>query len=319
MKNSKSNKPQLDSHTREFLTHEKRLRGIAYRILGNLQEAEEVVQEVYLQSRNIDNNETIDTLGALLTTLTVRRSLDLLKTAAKQREHYVGPWLPTPIVSQWADTEASKIPQQSSEPHDDSALQLEMSQNLSTAFMLMLERLSPLERAVFVLRQGFDLNYQEIAASVDQSADYCRQLYRRAQNHIGHDKDRFETTEQQHHAIFNQFLAALANADIAGIKNLLAEDAIAYSDGGGKAIAALRPIYGRDKVTRLFIGLNKNFAPTTSTRFYLIDGLPGIILYEGDTAVNTLSAHILEGEIKAFYVTRNPDKLQHLSTKVQLL
>jgi len=315
MKDSKCKKPLMDSHTREFLTHEKRLHGIAYRILGNLQEAEEVVQEVYLQSHNINANEAINTLGALFTTLTVRRSLDLLKTASKQREHYVGPWLPTPIVSQWMDTDINKIPPQPSEPRNDPALQLEMSQNLSTAFMLMLERLSPLERAVFVLRQGFDLNYQEIANSVDQSADYCRQLYRRAQKHIGQDKDRFETTEQQHHEIFNQFLAALANADITGIKHLLAEDAIAYSDGGGKAIAALRPIYGREKVTRLFVGLNKNFIPTTSTRFCLINGLPGIILYQGDTAVSTLSAHIVEGEIKAFYVTRNPDKLRHLSVK----
>ncbi len=315
MKERENSKRQLDDHTREFLTHEKRLRGIAYRILGNLQEAEEVVQEVYLQSHNINANEAINTLGALLTTLTVRRSLDLLKTAAKQREHYIGPWLPTPIVSQWMDTDIYKIPQQCSEPHNDPALQLEMSQNLSTAFMLMLERLSPLERAVFVLRQGFDLNYQEIATSVDQSADYCRQLYRRAQKHIGHDKDRFETTEQQHREIFSQFLASLANADITGIKNLLAEDAIAFSDGGGKAIAALRPIYGRDKVTRLFIGLNKNFIPTTSTRFCLIDQLPGIILYQGDTAVSTLSAYIDGGAIKAFYITRNPDKLRHLSAK----
>lgn len=313
MSSNENNSHPLDSHTREFLQHEKRLRGIAYRILGNLQEAEEIVQEVYLQSRKFNVNDTIKTPGALLTTLTVRRSLDLLKTAAKQREHYTGPWLPTPIASQWADTEINNIPQQPTETHNDPALQLEMSQSLSTAFMLLLERLSPLERAVFVLRQGFDLSYQEIAASVDQSADYCRQLYRRAQNHITQDKDRFETTEQKHQVVFNKFLAALANADIPAIKNLLADDAIAYSDGGGKAIAALRPIYGRDKVTRLFIGLNKNFTPVSSTRFCLINQLPGIILYDGDTAVSTLSAHIIEGEIKALYVTRNPDKLWHLS------
>lgn len=313
MSRNENNDRPLDSHTREFLQHEKRLRGIAYRILGNLQEAEEIVQEVYLQLHKINASDTIQSLGALLTTLTVRRSLDLLKTAAKQREHYIGPWLPTPIASQWTDTEESHIPHQPNEAHKDPALQLEMSQSLSTAFMLLLERLSPLERAVFVLRQGFDLSYQEIATSVDQSADYCRQLYRRAQNHITQDKDRFESTEQKHQQIFNQFLEALASADIPAIKNLLADDAIAYSDGGGKAIAALRPIYGRDKVTRLFIGLNKNFTPVSSTRFCLINQLPGIILYDADTAVSTLSAYIVEGEIKALYVTRNPDKLQHLS------
>ena len=304
----------LAERTQAFVQQQKRLRSIAYRILGNLQEAEEIVQEVYIQWHEISSREEVKSPGALLTTLTTRRSLDVLKSAAKQRETYRGPWLPTPIVTEWVES-----PQDSPEDFsgafskaDDPAVQLELSQTLSTAFMLLLERLSPLERAVFVLRQGFDLSYQDIANNVDQSAAYCRQLYQRAQRHIAGDQERFDVCPADHKVFFNQFLEALANADITAIKDVLAEDAISYSDGGGKALAALRPIFGKDKVARLLIGLRNKVMSLVSVRLCTINNMPGLILYDGQEAINAISANIVSGKIQALYMMRNPDKLQHL-------
>jgi RNA polymerase sigma-70 factor (ECF subfamily) len=247
----------------------------------------------------------------MLTTLTVRRSLDGLKRASKQRAQYQGPWLPTPLVEDWRDTERAQEAQIQREPQDP-ALQWEMSENLSTAFMLMLERLSPLERAVFILRQGFDLSFQDIGESVEQSADYCRQLHRRAQQHLAGKQERFEVDDAQHQKVFEQFLEALANADVGAIKQVLAEDAISYSDGGGKALAALRPISGQDKVTRLIMGMLKKQAFNIDMHLCTINTLPGMILYNGHQAINALSTEIFEGKIRTIYMTRNPDKLQHL-------
>jgi len=303
-----------DEHTQVFLRQQNRLRSIAYRILGNLQEAEEIVQEVYIQWHEISCKEKVKSPGALLTTLTTRRSLDLMKSAAKQRESYRGPWLPTPIVTEWMQSPPSAQDNFSDAlgKAEDPAAQLELSQTLSTAFMLLLERLSPLERAVFVLRQGFDLSYQDIATSVDQSAAYCRQLYQRAQAHIAGEQERFEVSPNDHRVFFNQFLEALANADISAIKNVLAENAISYSDGGGKALAALRPIYGRDKVARFLVGLRRKVMSLVTVRFCTINNMPGLILYDGEQAINAISVNIAGGKIQALYMMRNPDKLQHL-------
>jgi len=313
-----TNSKAPDEHTQAFLQQQNRLRSIAYRILGNLQEAEEIVQEVYIQWHDISCNETVKTPGALLTTLTTRRSLDLLKSAAKQRESYRGPWLPTPIVTEWMHSPPSSQSNftDARGKAEDPAVQLELSQTLSTAFMLLLERLSPLERAVFVLRQGFDLSYQDIASSVDQSAAYCRQLYQRAQAHIAGDQERFDVSPSDHKVFFDQFLEALAKADISAIKDVLAEDAISYSDGGGKAVAALRPIYGRDKVARLLIGLRRKVMSLVSVRFCTINNMPGLILYDGEEAINAISANVCAGKIQALYMMRNPDKLQHLKLDV---
>jgi RNA polymerase sigma-70 factor (ECF subfamily) len=229
--------------------------------------------------------------------MVTRMSIDLLRSARKQRETYVGEWLPEPLA-----TEEVSAPEN-----------IALAESLSTAFLLMLERLSPVERAAFLLREVFDYDYPEVADVIGKSEDNCRQIVRRAKERVQAPALRFEAREDARDALLNTFMSAVRDGELQVLVSLLAGDAALYSDHGGKASAARRTIRGADKIARFFIGVDTRFRPPHfSYRFTWLNGAPGIIVYSGTRAETAFSVEIEDGKIQAFYVTRNPDKLAHL-------
>ena len=211
------------------------MQSIAYRMLGSVSEAEDIVQEAFLRLERADPG-TIESPKAFLATVTTRLAIDELRSARARRETYVGPWLPEPLVS---DTEP------------DVAEHAEMADSLSMAFLVLLESLTPTERAVFLLREAFDYDYAEIASILDRSEASCRQLLVRARKRIDADKPRFEATRAEQDELAEKFFAAVGVGDLDGLVDMLAADAVWYADGGGKSKAASRPVYGRDHIGKL--------------------------------------------------------------------
>lgn len=276
----------------DFETHRSFLVGVAYRMLGSIAEAEDVVQDAYLRWTGADRAGVADS-RAYLARVVSRLCLDRMKSAAARREQYVGMWLPEPVVTP------------RSEPIAD---------DLSVALLLMLERLSPLERAAFLLHDVFDMDYSAIADTLGRSEAACRQLAARARDHVRDQRPRFETSEETRARLADAFAAALATGDVEAFSRLLAEDAVVYSDGGGKRSAALNPLVGKDKIVRFFTGLaRKHLYPQLHRADrVLINGLPGFVLHT-DEGVETLAFEIVGEQITTVYAIRNPDKLRHLS------
>jgi RNA polymerase sigma-70 factor, ECF subfamily len=270
-----------------------RLKRLAYRMLGSVAEAEDVVQEAFLRWHRIDQ-ATVREPEAYLTRTVTRLCLDQLKSARARRETYVGPWLPEPWV----------------EPEAESA-----GDDITYHLMFVLERLSPLERAAFLLHDVFDLEFGEIAARLDRSEATCRQLAARARKHVREAKPRFEVPAAEGEAIVDAFLAASRVGDVAGLERLLAEDAVFRSDGGGKRLALLNPLYGRDPIIRFFAGVAGKTGGAMPQVLYrgLVDGLPGVVTMEADGLLQATTLDIRDGAIAAIYVMRNPDKLAHLA------
>jgi RNA polymerase sigma-70 factor (ECF subfamily) len=276
----------------DFESHRRHLTGLAYRMLGSIAEAEDVVQDAYLRWHSADRAGVRD-VRAFLSRVAIRLSLDRLKSAKVRREHYVGPWLPEPVVKD--------------APADDPL-------DLSMTLMLALERLSPLERAAFLLHDVFDADYAEVARVLDRSEAACRQLAARAREHVRESRPRFPVDPEEGARIASAFLDAARTGDAALLTSLLAEDAVLHSDGGGKRPAALAPIVGRDKVTRFFVGIARKSDPAASTFIPArINGLPGFILEEPDGSISTTCVEIRDGLVAAIYAVRNPDKLRHLT------
>src|SRR5215211_1071569 len=216
---------------------------IAYRMLGSVAEAEDVVQEAFLRMhRRVQDGLAVDNLEAYGTTVTTRLAIDMLRSARVRREQYVGPWLPEPIV------DADDM---------DPAHRFELDETVSTAFLVLLEALSPVERAVFVLREVIDYDYDQIAAVVDKSEANCRQIFARAKKRINRGLPRFEASREQRDRLATQFLAAIGDGDLAGLERLLAEDVVFVGDGGGRAPAIQRPMVGALAVTRFLLGLRR--------------------------------------------------------------
>ena len=276
----------------DFETHRSFLVGVAYRMLGSIAEAEDVVQDAYLRWTGADRAGVADS-RAYLARVVSRLCLDRMKSAAARREQYVGMWLPEPVVTP------------RSEPIAD---------DLSVALLLTLERLSPLERAAFLLHDVFDMDYSAIADTLGRSEAACRQLAARARDHVRDQRPRFETSEETRARLADAFAAALATGDVEAFSRLLAEDAVVYSDGGGKRSAALKPLVGKDKIVRFFTGLaRKHLYPQLHRADrVLINGLPGFVLHT-DEGVETLAFEIVGEQITTVYAIRNPDKLRHLS------
>jgi RNA polymerase sigma-70 factor, ECF subfamily len=230
-----------------------------------------------------------------------RLCLDQLKSARAQRESYVGPWLPEPVL----DEAALAAETASDYAHD-----------LSVALMLTLERLSPLERAAFLLHDVFDMEFAAIAQTLGRSAPACRQLAARARAHVHAARPRFAASPDDGARLAEAFRAAAATGDAAALARLLAADAVLYTDGGGKRPAALNPIHGADKITRLLVGLLRKGAPTEEWRFRpaRINGAAGYILEEPDGTAQTVAFDVEDGRISAVYVVRNPDKLRRIIT-----
>lgn len=285
-----------------FEEHRNLLFSIAYRMLGSAMEAEDMVQETYLRFMGSDV-ESIRSPRSYLSTVITRLCLDYLKSAKTQREAYIGPWLPEPML-----TEGPLAP---ADEHTPDHL-VSRYEDISLAFLTMLENLSPVERAVFLLREVFDYDYDEIATVVEKSPANCRQLYSRARQHIESGKARFNPPPAKQEQMLAQFFSAIDSGDLDGLRSMLAKDVMLWSDGGGKIAAATRPLSGTEAIARFLIGINQK-APAGVTRtFNQINGAPAaIVWYEGQIrVVVTFSAE--EDHILALRLIGNPDKLRYL-------
>jgi RNA polymerase sigma-70 factor, ECF subfamily len=267
---------------------------IAYRMVGTVGEAEDIVQEAFLRYHRREGEP--ESARAWLTTVTTRLAIDHLRSARVKREAYVGPWLPEPIVS---------------DPAEDPAARTELTDSLSVAFLAVLERLTPVERAVFLLREVFDYGYDEIAAIVERGEDNCRQIFVRARRHVEDERPRFPVSREQQDELTNRFLAAARDGDVDGLMKLLAEDAAAYTDGGGRAQAASRPVHGRRAVAR-FMALIASRTPPSGLdlREVEINSRPGRLLFDGEgNLIGALVLDLAEGAIRRVDIVVNPDKL----------
>jgi RNA polymerase sigma-70 factor (ECF subfamily) len=280
------------------------LQGLAYRMLGSHAEAEDIVQEAWLRWREADH-DAVNHPGAFLRRAVTNLSLDRLKSAQVRREQYVGPWLPEPVLDAPAPS------------GDDPAAMSELADDISYAFMLALERLSPLERAAFLLHDVFDADFEEVAEALGRTPATCRQLASRARNRVREARPRYRVPRESGQQLADAFLQALGSGDIEQLKAMLAEDARFVSDGGGRVVAAGIPVHGRDRVARVLHGLARKYPQPAGARFAIgsVNGLPGFLVHHGDgTPIQTVALEADDdGRITGIYVVRNPDKLRHLN------
>ena len=291
--------------------HARRLRALAYRMLGSRAEAEDIVQEAWLRWAEVDA-ATVQHEGAFLSRLVTNLCLDRLRSAAVQREQYVGVWLPEPMLEDEALFGWAPGPEK----------QAEFAQDVSIAFMLALERLSPLERAAFLLHDVFDLDYDEIARHLDRGEAACRQLISRARKNIKADYVRREVAKEEADRLVGAFMDAVRSQDVSALTQLLAEDAVMMADGGGKVSAVPKPLHGGAQIARIFIGFAQ--LPTSQAWRLLpanVNGLPGLLVLDdsaGGRLVQTIAlAPAAEaGQVGAVYIQRNPDKLGGIRMRV---
>jgi len=299
----------MSNPTASFEPYRRRLLGLAYRMLGSMTDAEDAVQETYLRWHASDRDKVSDPRAFLMTTAT-RICLDMLTSARARREEYVGPWLPEPIV----DT-AALAPDSRSE----------LAEDLSIALLLTLDRLSPLERAAFLLNNVFDFSFSEVATALERSEAACRQLASRARAHVRAARPRGANTpparsgeiDAKHAQLISAFAAATQSGDLDALTRLLASDVRIVMDGGGKVAATLGVVDGADRAARLLVSVTRKrpgawWRESFTLRFATINGMPGVIVDAPEGPVQT-AAFEIEGEvIRALYVMRNPEKLRHL-------
>ena len=274
---------------------------IAYRMLGSVAEAEDVVQEALLRLHTVlERGERIESPRAYVATVATRLSIDVLRSARVRRESYVGEWLPEPLVS---------------DSTDDPARQAEMADSLSLAFLVLLESLSPEQRAAFLLHDVFDYGYAEVADIVGKSEDNARQLAARARRHIEEGRPRFEASQEQREELAQRFFAAAQEGDVAALEALLADDVVLHGDGGGKVPALGRAIHGARRVAQTLGAWSKQAAriPALSSRLVEVNGQPGAISLDGDgNVINVMALDIAGGRVQGIRSIVNPDKLGHL-------
>lgn len=265
--------------------------GIAYRMLGRVTEAEDMVQETYLRFHQQPGG-SIELPRAWLTKTVTRLCIDQLRSVRRQREEYVGTWLPEPIMS--------------GNPEG-------LAETLGTAFMLMLEKLSPVDRAVFLLREAFGHDYPDISEITGKSEPACRQIVSRAKEKLGQPLASSPTATQEAERLVKEFLSATQSGELSDLLALLTHDAVLYTDGGGKVRAALLPIYGPDKISRLFIGLRRRRSENSPPhRFVTISGSPGVVMRHTDDSITVLTFAFEGNRVKAVFMVRNPDKLARI-------
>jgi RNA polymerase sigma-70 factor (ECF subfamily) len=274
---------------------------IAYRMLGSVAEAEDVVQEALLRvHRALEAGERIESPRAYLATVTTRLAIDSLRSARLRREQYVGEWLPEPLLT---------------DSRDDPASRAEMADSLSLALLVLLESLSPEQRAVLLLRDVFDYGYDEIARIVGKSETNVRQLASRARSHVEQGRPRFQTSREQRDELARRFFAAVQQGDLSGLEALLAHDVQLTGDGGGKVPALSRPLRGRTRVARALLGWTRvgSRIPGASMRPVEVNGAPGALLLDGEERlIGVWALDIAGGEIAGLRSVVNPDKLAHL-------
>jgi RNA polymerase sigma-70 factor (ECF subfamily) len=266
-------------------------------MLGSVADAEDMLQETFIRWQQ-STEDTIRSPRAFLVTIVSRLCINHLQSARVQREEYVGQWLPEPIV-----TDAG------SDPFGI----IKVDESLSMAFLLLLERLTPIERAVFLLREVFEYEYSEIASVLGQSEVNCRQILRRARQHVTTLRPRFETSEQKQNDLLQSFLKAVETGETEALVALLSNDVVLHSDGGGKAVAVPNPVRGAGNVARGILGGLRRFVPKTLVRRLVrINGEPGVVNYQNGKPHSVLTLDAAGGRIRAIYVVTNPEKLSHL-------
>jgi RNA polymerase sigma-70 factor (ECF subfamily) len=276
---------------------------IAYRMVSSVSDAEDIVQEAFLRIHRAESEgQRIESPKAYLSAVVTRLSIDHLKSARVRREQYIGQWLPEPLQT------------------DEGPDAAETADSLSMAFLVLLESLTPVERAVFLLREVFDYDYGEIARIVERTQDNCRQLYVRARRHVDEGRPRFEASRQQRDELARRFVAAAQEGDTQGLVELLAADVVVYGDGGGKAPSWPQPIYGRERVAKLMAGtfaqalrLGASVQPTQ------LNGQPGLMFFDDEGRIGAvMSLEIADGVIQTIRGWTNPDKLARFGAVADL-
>jgi RNA polymerase sigma-70 factor (ECF subfamily) len=274
-----------------FEAHRPLLFSIAYRMLGSACEAEDVVQDTWLRARQ-DEHADVRSARAYLTTIVTRLCIDHLRSAERTRMEYPGPWLPEPLA----------------EPNQEPA---ELASSLTTAFLVLLEQLAPTERAVFLLREVFELDFDEIARSVGKSAANTRQILTRARGRLRGWHPRFTVSRRESEAIVQRFRDACVTGNLEGLMAVLHTDAELVADGGGKALAAAHPVLGADRIAEFVIDIvGKTRWSESDPQIVTINGAPGLLMRHPILGYGTYSFDIADGRIRAIYVVRNPDKLR---------
>jgi RNA polymerase sigma-70 factor (ECF subfamily) len=293
-----------DADADEFVALRGLLFSLAYRMTGSVADAEDIISEAYLRLRRAQDGGTrINSLKTYLSSIVTRLSIDHLRSARMRRESYFGPWLPEPLVQSESTPDYERI---------------ELADTISMAFLVLLETLSPTERAVFLLREVFEFDYPQIAGIVDRSEPSCRQLMRRARQRVDAGKPRFDIRDQQRDDLAARFFAALQNGNLEPLIEMLAADVVAYGDGGGNGPSLPLPINGRDKVLRVLAAVSKA-TEEHGLVFELmpVNGQPGALFFDSEhRLLNVLALDILDGQIQAIRTVVNPDKLQHLGPLV---
>jgi RNA polymerase sigma-70 factor (ECF subfamily) len=289
-----------DTQLRDFEQHRPAMFGLAYRMLGSAMDAEDIVQEAFLRWHRAPAAQVQSARSYLLTIVT-RLCIDELRSARARREAYVGPWLPEPLVQGVAG---------------DAGPAIEQAASLSFAFLLLLERLTPLERAVLILHDVFEYPYDEVAQLIGTNTPHCRQLGHRARGRVTAGRARFPAAPAQAEQAAELFARAFMDGDIAGLLALFAQDIALWTDGGGKVAAARNVVHGAERVARFFAGLQRKAVVVPAYRRALINGAPGLIGYTAEQADRIYSFDVRpDGRIQAIYCVRNPDKLwaaQHI-------
>lgn len=286
------------SHLNLFTAHRRLLFELAYRMLGSVAASEDIVQETWLRWQRQELRNIASPKAWLVATAT-RLAIDHLRSAQRTREDYYGIWLPEPVI----DTRTRS-------PDESAAL----ADSLTMAFMLMLERLTPDERAVFLLREVFDYDYADIAPIVEKSEAACRQIVSRAKARFGRETSPPTPPSPRAERIVQQFIKATTSGEVHELVALLTDDATLYTDGGGQVSAAGRPIHTADRISRFFVGIRKRYAEILERvyRFAIVNGRPGALMTERGRLINAYTFEFEGDRIRTVYVVRNPDKLRHL-------
>lgn len=280
-----------------FEAHRPLLFSVAYRMLGSRADAEDMLQETFLRWREAADSKIREPRSFLVTVIT-RLCINELQSARSRREEYFGQWLPEPLVNGSVRSELSTT---------------SIDGSLSMAFLVLLERLTPLQRAVFLLRDIFDYEHKEVAAMLGLSESNCRQILKRAKQCIANHRPRFEVSRAQQERLLQQFLESSSRGDMQGLIALLSEDVVLYTDGGGKASAVPNPIYGADRVARFFEGARQRLLPKDLVRrFAEVNGQVGIVAYQNGTVFGVLTIDVLGQKIENIYIVSNPDKLRSI-------
>ncbi|MCB0221873.1 MAG: RNA polymerase sigma-70 factor [Chrysiogenetes bacterium] len=276
----------------EFDQHRPMLFALAYRMLGSASDAEDIVQEAWLRWERTNN---VERPRSWLASVVSNLCIDQLKSARSRREQYVGPWLPEPLVIDQSPLADEKT---------------ELAESVSMAFLVLLESLSPLERAVFLLREVFDYDYAELAQILGRSEESCRQLLSRARSYLKDKRPRFETNEQEQQQIVGRFLQAAMSGDLKGLESLLAQNAVALSDGGGKRHAARVPVIGAAKIAKFVLGIARVNTEELEYRFGRVNHQPALLLYSKGEPYSVQMFSIENGKIARIHSVLNPDKLR---------